>query len=207
MSTPVEQSKLARQTYRFAEQDGLTEIFAGVMLLTMGAVSGTRVGTGLVIFVLLFGAPALFRLRSRISYPRIGYAKLPPEPPTKLAAGILGFKAAVIVLTAIMMAIFGDVSDTDSWYRWSPAFVSLILIGMFNFVASKTGSRRYYVFAGLSVAAGLALALIPFASRTTGLVIYCSAMGVMFLLGGIMKFITFLRKYPKPVEEPVDGRK
>jgi hypothetical protein len=170
----------------------------------------TRLFSRLLIFMLalpvfLFG-PLLALMRRRFTHSRIGYVRLIPDKPKSVITGILLVTLVVIILMAVVFFFLGDVQDFKLWLRWCPFWGGTVLAGMFSFLASKSGATRYYIFAGWSLLSGIVLSVLEFDAVETGTLLYFAVMGGLLVPFGLVQFVMFLRQYPKPEQEVLDGQ-
>jgi hypothetical protein len=151
--------------------------------------------------------PILEGIRRRFTYPRIGYAKLVDEKPSKILRSMALFTIPVIAAMALTLFLFGERSDGAQWglwRQWSPTLAGVLLSGGFIFQATVTGAKRYHVFVLLAIGLGIAFSL-GFPQAYTGVKLYLITAGGLLLLYGVAAFVTFLRKYALPQEEVLDG--
>ncbi len=201
----VDLNKMEQHAYRESMQDGLTEIFLGILLVGMGILFAVESFTPAIFacFVILVFPRIVERLKRRYTYPRIGYAKLHVDPPKKIISGIFSYMIIVaVVLVVALFIIFGDVS-ADLWYRWLPTFMGAMLMGAFTYVAGKSGDSRNYGIGIFGLATGVVFSVYTFESMWTSLEMYLLFMGSCFVGLGVVRFVYFLRKYPV-LEEVTD---
>ena len=204
--------EIEQKTYRYSEQEGFNEIFMGLLLMLYAGVFDWAL-SGLkspfpyhLIFIFAFSPIILLTLRKLITYPRIGYVKLKPEKikTSYLLLVIFPFAFFPMIL-AISLIYFRDVLNFDPLLRWLPVFFGILFVGLFHYsFADRYGNRIYYSFAALSVIGGLILSIMEFSSARMGFIVFLVGMGSLLILFGSIRFILFLRKYPKPVEVPDD---
>jgi len=197
---------IEQKTFRQSQQDGLMELVMGICMLAIS----TRLFSRLLIFMLilpvfLFG-PLLALMRRRFTHPRIGYVKLIPDKPKSVITGILLVTLVVIAVMAIVFLFLGDVGDINLWLKWCPFWGGTVLAGMFSSLASKSGSIRYYIFAGWSFLCGIVLSVIDFKVIETGTLLYFAFMGGLLVPFGLVQFVMFLHQHPKPGQEVLDGQ-
>ncbi len=197
MTQEINLKELEKKAYRDSQQDGLMEIMMGLILMTFGGFFYSTVFAFYILLIVFSGKIVEF-VRRRYTYPRIGFVKFRRENPKDALTGVLLFELAVIVIMFTLISIFGNVTDYSSWVKWSPLFFGMILVGPFAHAQSRSGSIRYYGYAILSVILGLVFSLIEFGSGCTGLILYLVLIGGFLVLGGLVIFIRFLRKYPLP---------
>lgn len=201
MAENVDLKEIEQKTHRESQQDGLMEFVMGLCLLA----TSTRLISRTLIFMfpisMLAFRPALEALRSRFTYPRIGYVKLIPDKPKDVIAAIAIVTLIVVVAMTVTFTLLGKVRDFDLWLKWVPLWGGTVLAGMFSSFGSKSGSPRYYVFAVWSVMSGLVLSILNFQPVETGTLLYFLVMGLVLVPWGLLMFIRFLRKYPAPAAE------
>jgi len=206
MTQEIDLKNIEQKTFRESQQDGLMELVMGICMLAIS----TRLFSRLLIFMLilpvfLFG-PLLALMRRRFTHPRIGYVKLIPDKPKSVIAGIFLVTLVVVVVMAVAFFFFGDVRDFNLWLRWCPFWGGTVLAGMFSSLASKSGAIRYYIFTGWSLLSGIVLSLLEFNVVETGTLLYFAVMGCLLIPFGLVQFVMFLRKHPKPGQEVLDGQ-
>ena len=206
MTQEIDLKELEKKAYRDSQQDGLMEVMMGLILITFGGFFYSPIFAFYILLIVFSGKIVEF-VRRRHTYPRIGFVKFHRENPKDALTGVLLFEFAVIVIIFTLISISGDVADYSRWVNWAPLFFGMILVGPFAHAASKSGSVRYYGYAILSVILGLFFSLIEFGSGFTGLILYLVLIGGFLVLGGLVIFIRFLRKYPLPEKETHDGSK
>lgn len=192
----VDLKEMEQKAYRESMQDGLTEIFLGILLVGIGTLYTVKVSIVFIFLFMLFAPRILERLKRKYTYPRIGYAKLHGDPPKKTAGGIFSYMLLVIaVMVVALFIIFGDIS-ADLWYRWTPTFMGAMLTGAFIYVAGKSADPRYYGIAVFGLVTGVVLSVYTFESMWTGLIVYLLFMGSCFTGLGLVRFVYFLCEYP-----------
>ncbi|UCG59937.1 MAG: hypothetical protein JSU70_10525, partial [Phycisphaerales bacterium] len=105
----------------------------------------------------------------------------------------------------VAFVLLGDVRDFNLWLRWIPVWAGVVLAGMFSSFASKSGAPRFYAYALWSLISGFALSIVKFDVIETGTLLYFLVMGGLLTPCGLILFLRFLRKYPKPVGEVSDA--
>jgi hypothetical protein len=89
--------------------------------------------------------------------------------------------------------------------KWVPLWAGVVIGIMFVSLAAKSRTTRYYIFALYSLVVGFGLSILRFEVVETGTLLYFLAMGVFLIPSGLILFVHFLRKYPKPAEELNNG--
>ena len=206
MTQEINLKELEKKAYHDSQQDGLMEVMMGLILMTFGGFFYSPIFAFYILLIIFSGKIVEF-VRRRYTYPRIGFVKFREENPKDALTGVFLFELAVIVIIFTLISISGDVKDYSLWVKWSPLFFGMILVGPFAHAQSRSGSVRYTGYAILSVILGLFFSLIEFGSGCTGLILYLVLIGVFLVLGGLVIFIRFLRKYPLPETEVRDAGK
>lgn len=192
---------LEQRLYRFFEQDGLTEILSGIMLISCILIIGNRAFVGLAALLVIFGPVLLSKIRRRITYPRIGYMVPRKKPDRRINRAGVVFMSAAITAWAALVLLLGGYTNADVVYRWIPTLLALIITGMWLFLAGKTGQKRHYFFAGLMIAGAVAISLPRFDNAFANIRLFCLIAGCIFLISGIIRLIVFLKKYSAPIPE------
>jgi hypothetical protein len=97
------------------------------------------------------------------------------------------------------------ITEPAEWYRWMPIFFGIWLAGMFLGLGQSVRLARYYVVAGVALAAGPICALLPLAGKLANLGRFLAAVGAVLLAWGVFAFIRLLRQYPRPAEGTTDA--
>lgn len=203
MGEKINLKEMEKRSWRYSEQDGLTEVFLGLFLLgvvilrSIGGLWGAVVTAGYGVLFVVFTIRALEIVRRKFTYPRIGRVKVLKDSPKKTVMGIFTYMFIVAALMAVaMFVIFGEIS-ADIIYRSTPIFFAIMILGAMAYSHGKSGSRRYYVYAAIALAAAPSFSLIDFGARMAGLGYYLLFMGSLFIAIGLAIFVRFLQKYPK----------
>lgn len=199
----LDMTEIEQKVYRDFHQDGLLDVIGGICLIG----GACNLYTGNVLFALLPFAlfPVYRAMKRRLTYPRIGYAKLVDEKPTEVVPGILIYCVILLACMALLLAFFGDIRDINHWVKWMPLFFGVVFVGMFHFLATKSGSARYRGFAVFSVALGLLLSLVSFSWDKAGVFLYFAVIGFSLLLFGLFFCVRFVRQHPIVLEEVSNG--
>lgn len=205
MKQEINVKEIEQKTFSQSQQDGLMEFVMGICLLAMSTRLFSRVLIGMFPLAMILFRPALNAMRKRFTYPRIGFVKLIPDKPKDAISGIALITLIVIAVLAVAFILFADVGDFGLWLKWVPVWAGVVLAIMFISLAAKSGTIRYYIFALWSVLYGLVLSILNFEPVETGTLLYFLAMGALLTPSGLVIFIRFLRKFPKPAEEITNG--
>ena len=206
MEQQVDLKKIEQKAFSQSQQDGLMEFVMGICLLAMSTRLFSRVLIVMFPLAMLLFRPVLNAMRKRFTYPRTGYVKLVPDKPKDAIAGIALITLIVIAVLAVAFILFADVGDFGLWLKWVPFWAGVVLAIMFISLAAKSGTTRYYIFALWSVMYGLVLSILNFEPIETGTLLYFLAMGALLTPCGLVLFIRFLRRYPEPAKEVINGK-
>lgn len=196
MTTVPQAHEIKLQAAREIYRDGLTEIVAGALLFIVALATGRPAfyWTYLVAIVLL--GPGLERIRARITYPRIGYAKLTDENPKKLGRGIVGWVIGVFLIAAFALAVAGHVGDNLAWRRMAPAIGGLLFAGGFAYLAQRSHFVRHWMLAVLSSILGLLMTVPRIPEPYGNLRVWALAMGLCCLVTGALVLRRFVQANP-----------
>jgi hypothetical protein len=188
MSQQINLQEVELEARRTFSQDGLIYLFTGILLSVVGlSLYDVRFSwlNGFVVFLFL----PLELVRQRITYPRVGYARL--KVPKGTVRGILGFAAVAVTILALV-ALAGN----GRYQRYLPLVISLVFALSFYFGISMEGQRvSAVVFPGLVVLGGAAVSLIYDDWHVATAVLFWSA-ALILILFGTAKSIHFMRQNP-----------
>jgi hypothetical protein len=206
MNGNIDVGGIDRRAKTAGYDDGLLEIFAAAVLLTIALawiVNAAFVGIAAA-FVALLGWKALDKIKARITYPRIGYYREHSDEPKRTARGILLFMAGAFLLMVFVILISGGLADPTEWRRAAPLMSGISLAGGFWYTADRSGLLRYRLIAGLSVVSGVLLWWFGSGESYVGVVWHLVILSVPLALVGIWSLVRFVRTHPVR-ELPVDG--
>jgi hypothetical protein len=220
MSQNINLKEIERKAFRSTFQDGLWDIFLGLLLLNMGM--GTLMGAILddtsvpvlwiMIGLLTFAALALLIFwagKKFITTPRMGLVKFGPQRKAKMK----NLRAVLFlsVLLTVIMLILGLAAAGNGLPGWVaaipiPLYVwpvqTIIVFGLGAYFLDVTRFYAYGVLYGLPLPVGM---LLVKNTGLTGLSSMAITFGVpagLMVLIGVVLFIRFLRKYPIPTQGP-----
>jgi len=189
---------------REAHMDGLTEVMSGFLLFIVALATGRPAFYWTYLVAILLLGPGLQRIRARVTYPRIGYVKLPAENPRRLRSGIAIWVLGVFLAAAVSLALIGHATDNLAWRRLAPAIAGLLFSGGFAYLARQSGLTRHWVLATLSVVTGIAMVLPRIVEPYGNLRVWALVMGLLCLLGGAEVLRRFVRDHPLVEERMPD---
>ncbi len=194
--------EIQRKTYRDTQQDGFIELFTGMFFVFYGGVcydvlAGFSTEFPYFPFILFFVflGGILEAVRRKVTYPRIGRAKIKEE------IHLLYFVAVIVPLALFPLAmyvlrLFSDARTVELVAKWSPAFMGIVLAGLVWDRVTKTGNNQYCGIAILSVVGGFLFSVIDFSPSSTGILLLFVITGGAYFLFGVVMLIQFVRKYP-----------
>jgi len=210
MSTDLK--KIQQKAFRYSGQDGIIELYGGLFLAFYAGMLDwiisdfqTNFPHTPLMFLFVFSTFIIEIIRRRITYPRIGYAKVT----TRLGRGFFIASIPPVILYTFLLAIavsfFGDKWDMTPWLKWAPAFFGIVFGVMFHGIVLRSGNPLYYILTGCSIVSGATLTLLSFQTAKTGIIVYFLIMGGLMFIWGLVTFIRFLRQYPRVPEEATGG--
>lgn len=206
MSGDIDIGAIDRRARAAGYSDGLMEIFAAVVLLTMalGLVAYPSFVAIWAAFIVLYGWRLVDRVKARVTYPRIGYYRERSDEPGRAGRGMLFFAGGAFLLMVLVVLVSGGFSDATSWRRAAPLVSGVSVAGGFWYVSFQSGLLRYRIIAGLSVVGGLPLWWLGSGESYAAVAWHLVALAVLLAIVGIWSLVRFLRTYPVR-ELPGDG--
>jgi len=221
VSEKIDMKELERKAFRSTFQDGLWDIFLGLLLLNMGigTVIGGTLGEAeispmslLRIVLIIVPLPFLVLLgfwagKKFITTPRIGSAKFGPRRKARLrnVRAIL----FVSVLLTVIMVVWGLAAMGNGLPQWMrgiplPLYVwpvqTIVVFGLAGYFLDVPRFYAYGVLYGLPLLVGILLVKNTELGALSSMAIaYGVPVGVM-VPTGVALFIRFIRAYPKPTQ-------
>ncbi|NHJ12803.1 MAG: hypothetical protein EAX95_03965 [Candidatus Thorarchaeota archaeon] len=205
LNEDLDLKQLEQATFRVANQDGLTEILMGLMILAVGLLLVNSISVVYVALLIVFQAAMIERFRERYTYPRIGRVKLRED--TEQPYGPLWAVFGAIMLVALSSVILSVRVENEILHliaSLAPLIMAIGLIQPFVFLAQRSGLRVYYGFGAIVAVLGAVLALVEFPLPVDRMVIFLLCVGGLLCLTGLASLLHFIRKYPVLNEEAVD---
>lgn len=212
MSTTINLKEIEQRAWKSTFQDGLWDIYLGLLLLGM-AISGvlSDIGTPKIFYyaiyigMLVLAMAILWAGKRFISVPRIGTAKFSAKRKTKLnwVRGLLVL-SVVVGLIAFGVAVLVKSGYWREWFRptiFFPAIWVMNALVVFSLGAYILDFKRLYI---IGVLYALPVPVDMMLLERTGLDLSFAAFGVpalAILIMGTVVLIRFLRDYPVPEEE------
>lgn len=201
MNSIPSQRELRLQAARAIEADGLTDLAAGVMLFIVALATGRPAFAWMYLVPIVLLGPGLHRIRARVTYPRIGYAKLPEADPKRTRRNILIWIVVVFAVTTFILGVTGQLGNNLAWRQMAPMIGGLLFAGGFAFLAQRTRFPRHWLLAVLSPVLG-GLMTVPVIDEPYGnFRIWALLMGLACLAIGAVACARFVAAHP-----PIDDR-
>jgi hypothetical protein len=207
--------EIEKKAYRSTFQDGIWDIFLGLLLLNLAfgallANSGVSEGlnmtilTALVVLILF----AFMTGKKRITVPRMGFVKFGPKRKRKIWKSRLillsSVLAGVVVFLAALVISYYPAGRPNIVFLLPAAWIANSII-VFSLLAYYLDCTRLYAY-GLLFALPVPCDIILKKLLGVNLIIITLAVSaaVMLLVGTVL-LTRFLRDYPLPAQEVVNG--
>jgi hypothetical protein len=202
-----------RRTRQYWTEDGLPEIFVGVLFLILavyfylqavlpaGSLLNTLLEAGFALLVIgsvFLGRRILQFLKARLTYPRTGYVayRQPSDRQRWVTAGVAFAMGSIV--TALLV-------NAPASFDWMPAVSGLIVAVICLISGIRLGLPRYYLLAAASL--GLGLLLAPgWLGDLPALAAYYALMGLVLCLSGGLTLRGYLRRTERLNPELADER-
>lgn len=196
MEQQVNLQEIERKARYALHQDGFDEILVGLSLALMAFFFldfrlSIAMIAGCAIQIVL--KPAC---RRKITYPRLGYAKLPHSDGKA--------KAWAIFVLAIMLVLVGLGLFFVSQVGWLlPLYLAIVLTGLTIAGTRRNASVFDFFIAGLFLSSALIGLLLVYLGHKPGhaTAIQGWALALFLIPLGLIKLVRFLHKYPAVVKE------
>lgn len=217
MTTGIDLKQIERKAYRSTFQDGLWDIFLGLLLLVLavGALlsnSGASEGLTMTILVALQAVVFLAFIAGKkcITVPRMGFVKFGPKRKRKIRKSriillVSVLAGAVVFLVAALVVRSYPAGRPKLVFLLPAAWIANSII-IFSLLAYYLDCSRLYAY-------GVLFALpVPFDVMVKEYVgvnlspIAFAVPAIIMLVVGIVLLVCFLLKYPKQLQEIADGK-
>ncbi len=199
MVEDISLKEIQRKVYMSFFQDGLWDILLGLFMLGWGLAILTDLAflPGVTFIGLYF---AVWGVKKRLTYPRIGYARFSATSRRRITAKFV-IGGVAVLLVGVMVAVLWGIGARPQWLAdYFPLIFNGMLAAIVCFIAYWARVNRFYLYAAL-VFLGAVFHLWLGVRWEFG---FIGAGGIIVLIGLVI-LITFLRKYPKMVEEAQNG--
>jgi hypothetical protein len=195
MVSDINLKEIQRKVHMTFFQDGLWDIFLGLFILGWGlailADLSYLVGAFFIgIYFMVWG------VKKRLTYPRVGYVRFDATSRRRVTTRFISV-GTVLLLLGIMAALLWGIGRRPQWLAdYFPLIFNGMLAAVVCFVAYWARVNRFYAYAAL-IFLGAVFHLwagIPWEFGFIGA-------GGIIVLVGLRILVSFLRKYPRVVEE------
>jgi hypothetical protein len=208
MSEEINLKSLEKKAYRSFFEDGLWDLFIGVIILSLGVSISLSALLNLpeiwtviipVVFLNIIAFLIFYLGKKFITIPRIGFVKFGPKRKSKELKLKL-FLGAFFILNLVFFIL--PFTGVLSNIQLEPLVISLFLgVGFFTFpfciVAYFLDFTRLYYYAFLmGLGFFLTQLLKPLVGAPMHAILTFGSLGGLIVIIGLYYFIHFLRKYP-----------
>ena len=195
MVSDVNLKEIQRKVYVSFFQDGLWDIFLGLFIVGWGLAILTEAAylAGMSFLGLYF---VIWGLKKWVTYPRIGYARFSATSRRRITARFL-ILGTVVLLLGLLAAVVWGIGTRPQWLAdYFPLIFNGMLAAVICFVAYWARVNRFYLHAAL-IFLGAVFHLWLGIGWEFG---FIGAGGIIVVIG-LGMLASFLRKYPRMVEE------
>jgi hypothetical protein len=212
MNAPIDLKNLERRAWTSYFQDGLWDIYLGLLLFILGLMTSvlydmeSRWLRYLIYFVLIGGAWLLFQAGRRfITLPRLGRARFNVERRKRKARLGLIMSAFLLLNVLLLFLTVAAGRYPETWGRFMPEGLALkLFIGAF--VGSAMAFNAYFndFNRGYYIALVFALTFAGTEILDSPAVFWIG--GALIFIPGLVLLVRFLQHYPNPPSEVAHDR-
>ena len=194
--------KTGQEAYRATMKDGFIELLTGFFFMMTPVIFIRPSFVSIfVVFYVIFLPQFIELARKKYTYPRVGYVKLRTDPLDYRPKALLALLFVVIVSSGLLvMLMTQDVTNYYNWILMFPFILGTTLLAPSAYLVDRTGSKIYWGFGIVTAIHGLIISTItliyPPAGIFDGLVAFSILLGAGLLVGGLIKFVYFIRSNP-----------
>lgn len=214
MNQNVDVSYVEKRVQRHFLEDGLWEIFTGVVLILLGAIAYSLDDFlyMLLLLMTLFNNSIMQFFRKRLIYPRTGYVK--PAPPSERRRRLWKQKLIAVFIIIVLFAAFAVLVTKygAAWMTpivpWLPLVFGVMLAVGSLYLARRSGLPRFYFIALLCVLIGVGASFLVMSSALSGgmgIFMGFLATGLVVIVSGGIILSIFIRNHPLLDEEELNG--
>lgn len=201
----IDLEQVERNLFQDYMQDGLMEMLLGAFFFFLGLLIPRGGLVAWVVLLVVFSPALVQRLKKRFTYPRTGYVELRQGDPGPIPWFVLGSFVLGLVALVVVLIAAGVIADPGRWYRWMPVFFGIWFAGIFLGLGLQVQLVRYYLVAGVALAAGPLATLPAMGEKLANVGLCFAAIGAALLACGVFAFVRFLRRNPLPAEGNADA--
>jgi hypothetical protein len=189
--------EIKQKAYNSINQDGLTEVAAGIMFLFLSFMLYLDVYLGqevTVFFIMpvIFIGPFLQGMRKKFTYPRVGYANLVTQRRTRIVMAILILVLALGIFAAVD---YVKIDFHSSKFYFAPLVIGLFLAATHIYRFARYGIKRYILYSVVALLATIITYFFPIRGFLRVLIIL-SSIAVFQIPVGLITFTDFIRRTP-----------
>jgi len=192
-TTKLDLKHLERTAWRSYHQDGLWDVFIGLLLLSAGVSS--IVGSDWINLVLMLGAAGVMALGKHfVTVPRMGAVQFGAERKAK------NRKVALLLFLTVLLgvALYAAAVTNLEVLGWQPDQGTLTTLAMSLVILVIFGGIAYWLDFPRMLLMGLAFAAAFATSRLLDTPVTFLVAGAAVLAWGAALFVSFVRRYPVP---------
>jgi len=202
-----EVQEFEKRAFRYTAQDGIMEMLFGVLFFVIAGVMQAKPHLTWLAALSVFPMQFLLKqMKSKFTYPRIGYVKTQDEDSKEFSRGFLSFLVMVFAIYVAAMLFWGDYHKWDAWMKWMPALVGGFCSGGMIYISGKTGLWRHRFLVVFCVGWGFACSIIPAVNVYHAISHWCFGLSFVGLCIGIPVFFYFLKTNPVRNNEVIDEK-
>jgi len=191
----LDMGRIKQQSYRIIRQDGLSDIFGGLMLGIMGVFFLDFKYAGALIVGCAMQTIILPTCRKKITYPRVGYAKFP---------GRADIRRLIIWDIVLPLVVVGLVICIGIWAR--PILALCLGIFLAALALPEARITKYfldYIIVAAFLTSGIIGQLFVWRGSAPGRVVAVQfwVLSCILIAVGLVQLYRFLQKYPEPIKE------
>ena len=204
--------EIEKKAYRFTFQDGIYDIMFGVLLASFALAPIIRevIGLGYILF-LVIPAPLILVLGKKyITVPRIGIVKFGLKRQASYKK-LVTISIILVILTVILLIMTITKNFPGTLGTMLDGFAVPLIIGISTIIGMGVFAYikdfpHLWVY-GLIIGLGIIVAEVLYKTVGPPLngIITFGIPGILVLFYGVVILFRFLRKYPLPKEEIVNG--
>lgn len=185
---PVDDENL----YMMVFEDGLFEVFFGLLLIAAGILLDEYAGMVGILFALLY--PFLISAKALITKPRLDPAELPSGVAKRRQLSmfvVLGLILMVGILAFVLVEV--NLPALRGWLdQYFMVTLSIVLAGLLALGAYRSGVQRLYLYAAFVLFAYLSTFWLDLAFP-----VYLIAVGIGVMIVGLAITVRFIHDHPK----------
>ncbi|MBW7996113.1 MAG: hypothetical protein FVQ81_05980 [Candidatus Glassbacteria bacterium] len=199
--------KLQRKSFLHLEQDGLMEIYGGLLIIAAGLLWKSIFVILIISLAGVLGPRFVEEFRRKYTYPRIGYAKFINSGQDQRVIFVVLFFIISCIVFAIVFRLKLDSSDFLHYGGiYLPALGGVAMAAGCIVSYYKYGTYRYLLYFPICLGLGIYFSFFNAFPIDTKLSAMLLAVGSLILLTGLLVFYRFVRKNRLHTEVEFNGQ-